>query len=378
MDVDGDGQYNYLAGDYPKIKGEQMLWMVLNDMSGPKTQTGTLGIGLEIHLSAYAYVRGTEVDNMQFYDYKIHNYGSQALDSTRVALWADIDLGDYRDDYIGFDSSRRLGYAYNGKAVDGTGAPGHYGANPPVSGIALLRTVGDSGTRRVSVGAFTYFSSGMFAPEIQYPQTAIEFYRYMSGTNRLGQPFTNDFTGQCNVYTRGYGSGPACPTVWTGDPAVSPTWSELCSNNPPGDRRFVLSSAPFHMPAGSVQGVAFALVISPNGGGPNVNLNEIRSTADTAYHLYNNPVYATGVKDAPVFSGIVLLPNPAGAELKVQNLPSAATSARVLDVMGRTISVPVQQRGSEMILQTAALVPGVYMLQLTSGETTETHRFVKQ
>ena len=201
----------------------------------------------------------------------------------------------------------------------------------------------------------------------------------MSGTNRFGQPFTNDYTGQCGTATKGYGSGPACATLWTGDPSVNPSWSECCSNNPPGDRRFILSSAPFQMPVGSVQEVAFALVIAPGGGGcPNVDLTNIRATADTALRIYNNPVYATAVRNGSAFSGIVLAPNPAGNELRVQNMPAAATAVRVFGLTGRAIILPVQQRGTELVLQTAALAPGVYMLQMISGEATEIRRFVKQ
>ncbi len=177
VDVDGDGKYNYLAGDYPKIKGDQMLWMAFNDVARTKTQSVTGPIGLEFHLSAYAYVRGTIADNIQFYEYKVHNYGPLVLDSTVVSVWSDIDLGYPYDDYIGFDSSRRLGYVYNATPVDGNGAPGHYGANPPISGVTLLRTVGDGASGRVPTGAFTYFTLGTGTPlEIADPVIGSEFY----------------------------------------------------------------------------------------------------------------------------------------------------------------------------------------------------------
>ncbi len=369
VDVDGDGAYNYLAGDYPKIKGEQMLWMVFNDMAYTKTQSSSIGMGLEIHLSAYAYNRGTIADNIQFYEYKIHNYGFDDIDSTRVSIWADMDLGFANDDYIGFDSSRRLGYTYNATLIDGNGAPGHYGANPPISGIALLRAIGDNGASRVPIGGFTYFNNGSANPLPcnQDPGNAPEFYNMMSGTDRCGQPFINPLTGQ------------ATTTLFPGNPSNNSQWSECSQSNAQGDRRFILSSAPFQMQAGTTKEVAFALVISPDGGGcPNTDISGIQQTTDTAYAYYDNPPAPAGVKNTSPFSGISLSPNPAQTELNVQNLPSANTTIQVLDVTGKTISLPIQQRGTEVIVQTTTLAPGMYLLQIANSEATETRRFIKE
>src|SRR5690606_24091666 len=38
IDVNNDNIYNALDGDYPDIKGEQMLWWIINDNSAPHTQ----------------------------------------------------------------------------------------------------------------------------------------------------------------------------------------------------------------------------------------------------------------------------------------------------------------------------------------------------
>ncbi len=369
VDVDGDGKYNYLAGDYPKMKGEQMLWTAFNDMADVKTQSGSKGMGLEVHLSAYAYARGTKADDIQFYEYKVHNYGPNAMDSVRVAIWSDGDLGYYADDYIGFDSGRRIGYVYNAKTVDGNGAPGHYGANPPIAGIVLLKAVGDYGRSRVPTGAFSYFSSNTGGTPhcATSPGIAPEFYNLMSGTDRCGQPFLNPITGQ------------ATTTIFSGNPANAAEWSECSQYNPPGDRRFILSSAPFQMAAGAVAEVAFALVVSPNAGGcPSVDISGLQQTADTAYYLYDHPAYATSVKDLTAFSGIVLSPNPAGAELRIQNVPVASPSVRVMDITGKVILLPTEKRGTEIVFRTATLAPGVYLLQISNGEATEIRRFVKE
>ena len=42
VDVDNDGNYNPLNGDYPKIKGNQSIWWVMNDNGNRKGFGGNL------------------------------------------------------------------------------------------------------------------------------------------------------------------------------------------------------------------------------------------------------------------------------------------------------------------------------------------------
>jgi hypothetical protein len=365
VDVDGDGKYNYLMGDYPRIKGAQMLWAIYNDMGGAKTQSGSRGLGLEVQLSAYAYVRGTLADNIQFYEYKLFNRGATSIDSARVSIWSDMDLGYSADDYIGFDSARRMGYVYNATATDGSGGAGHYGANPPISGIVLLKTVGDLNGNRVPAGAFVNFVQGAGSPACsQDPIVAKDFYYLSAGYNKCGQPFLNPVTGQPSK------------TIYPDHPAMAGGWSACAQGTPPGDQRFVLASAPFRMAAGSSYEMAFALVVSPTGGGcPNVNLTGIRATADTAFKLYNQSPAA--VQGPAAFGSLMLYPNPVQSSLTLSGLP-AATTIRVLDVTGKVLTVPQHKSGDALLLNTSALSSGVYLLQLTDAYTTEIRRFVKE
>ncbi len=55
VDLNGDGIYNPLNGDYPEIKGDQMLWWVMNDNFGTHRETDGVALGIEIHSKAYAY-----------------------------------------------------------------------------------------------------------------------------------------------------------------------------------------------------------------------------------------------------------------------------------------------------------------------------------
>jgi hypothetical protein len=47
--MNGDGHYNCLQGDYPLIKGDQIIWWVFNDNYNKHTETGSLhNMGIEV------------------------------------------------------------------------------------------------------------------------------------------------------------------------------------------------------------------------------------------------------------------------------------------------------------------------------------------
>jgi hypothetical protein len=170
-DVDGDGEYNPLAGDYPYydidnslcntktptmdesiegsivgsiladqvIKGDQTLWWVFNDKGNIHTESGGAAIGLEIRAQAFAFATNDEVNNMTFYSYEIINRSTFELTGTYFSPWVDTDLGYGFDDFVGSDVGRGLGYCYNGNAVDGSGEPEAYGDQPPAIGVDFFQ-----------------------------------------------------------------------------------------------------------------------------------------------------------------------------------------------------------------------------------------------
>ena len=72
-----------------------------------------------------------------FVGYKIINKSGVELDSMYVAQWADPDLGFAGDDAIGCDTTRSLGFVYNGKASDVNFAS--LNLPPPSAGFDFLQ-----------------------------------------------------------------------------------------------------------------------------------------------------------------------------------------------------------------------------------------------
>ncbi|NLA25679.1 MAG: T9SS C-terminal target domain-containing protein, partial [Bacteroidales bacterium] len=158
-DVDGDGYYNPLMGDFPyyefpnegitddpdcirprnrmpKLFGDHTLWWVYNDRGNIHTETGGDPIGMEFRAQAFAFSTNDELNDMTFYNYNIINRSTYTLYETYFGVWTDADLGGAVDDYTGCDVERGLGYVYNGDDFDDDhrGSLG-YGAQPPAIGI---------------------------------------------------------------------------------------------------------------------------------------------------------------------------------------------------------------------------------------------------
>lgn len=150
VDLNNDGIYNPTNGDYPKIKGDQAIWFVFNDMLGNHMESGSVNkIGLEVHAMAYSYYCPTihdsdqAINNTTFYEFKIFNRSTNILDSTNIGLWIDADLGYYNDDYIGCNVENNFAYLYNGDNFDQSalGLNG-YGNNHAFQSYQILKGPG--------------------------------------------------------------------------------------------------------------------------------------------------------------------------------------------------------------------------------------------
>ena len=105
LDLNSNGIYEPLLGEYPDVKGDQALWWVFSDNGPAHTETNGKPLGVEIHAMAFAYNRGTLIDNVVYFDYTVTNKSANNYSNFRLALFDDIDLGYYQDDFIGYDST---------------------------------------------------------------------------------------------------------------------------------------------------------------------------------------------------------------------------------------------------------------------------------
>lgn len=311
-DVDGNGIYNPEGGDYPAkdlntpLPGDQYIWWVFNDKGNVKGESQTEGIGIEVQASAFAFASKDFLNDATFYNYRLINRGNLTLDSTYISTWTDADLGYYKDDFIGCDTSRGLGILYNGKSTDGNGAPAEYGSTVPMVGVDFFKgpiktydSAGFTVQRELKMEAFTYYNNTGSAT-IGNPQNGVQIYNYMTGTTRSGEFFSRDFNG-AGTPSQAFGSGPRTKFVFTGDADPSKgEWSECTCGNAYDDRRFVHSSGAFKLLPGVVNDITIGVVwVADVGGCPNTSFKKIRAADDVAQALFNNDFQTIEGPEAP-------------------------------------------------------------------------------
>ena len=146
VDVGGDKIYDPKKGDYPDMKGDEMLWWVMNDKGGQHSESKGNAMGIEVQCEAYAFKSSnTAINNTIFLDYKIINRSATDLDTAYVSLWTDFDIGNPFDDYIGSAPKLSAYFGYNGTPYDAV-----YGSNPPVESVVFLKD---------SISRFLYYKN---------------------------------------------------------------------------------------------------------------------------------------------------------------------------------------------------------------------------
>jgi hypothetical protein len=386
VDVNGDGIYEPLLGEYPAIRGDQALWWVFSDNGPAHTETKGRPLGIEVHAMAYAYSRGTLIDDVIYYDYEIFSHSINFYHNFRIGMFDDMDLGYYGDDYIGFDSSHRMGVTYNGTTCDGcsAGSPvNSYGRDIPIAGVSMIVLPGDSASSVAPAGSFTTYTND--ASVFGNPVADTAYDHYLRSENRAGQHFTNTFSGAglpCLVQ----GAGPNTNYLYTGDPSNPGQWSECNCNNDPGDRRFIIASNDFSVLPGSVNHVVMALVTTnpdTNNACPQASFANIKTVADTAWYIYNNPLPPlppSGVSMVNLNSRIALYPNPAHNQLFIESSASsnATETIEIYNIIGQKEKVTFNKTANTSVADISALPAGLHIVMYNDGVGQANVKFVKE
>jgi hypothetical protein len=230
VDVNGDNQYNAYDGDYPKIKGDEMLWWIYNDDT-IHTSSNANRLKAEIACSAYGYdcSANSELYNTLFIEFEITNRSNFTYDSLIVGLWSDIDLGCWIDDFTGIDTLSNAFYAYNDGPNDGASGCGNYpiyGNSVPIQSISFLNH---------DIASFGYETNAGIGSNPPQPIQPMHFHNMLRGFWADGTPiYTNS-----NGYQQSGFS--ATKKAFTGNPNDPFDWS-MCSSNLPGDDLMVLGT----------------------------------------------------------------------------------------------------------------------------------------
>ncbi|KAA9327360.1 T9SS type A sorting domain-containing protein [Adhaeribacter soli] len=384
VDVNHDGLYSPNLGDYPDIKGDQALYLILNDKGGTKSPASP-SMNAEIHVMYYGFEDPTNrpLYNTLFSQYRIINRGQINLQDFYAGIWVDFDLGFYNDDFVGCDTLNNRFYVYNGDNEDEDTAyiPSHgstwpwqlyyangYGLKPPVQSVIFLDH---------KMSHFLYYDNTS-NPVNGNPSTSQDYYNYLKAYWRNNTPLTYGGYGmdQQNI---------PVAYMWPGNPATGAGWSEVNTltnppQNTPQDRRGIGSIGPFNLPAGQELKFTVAYTFSRD---PNAtdNLPVAAQDAVAVQNFFRNGLLPSS-KPLQTKEVLKLYPNPASDLLQVQ-LPTRFNSKEakiiITDNLGRTVlAAKVHQGENTVHLNIASLSKGIYQVSVTSENHTATGRLVKQ
>lgn len=431
IDNNNDGIYNPYDGDYPKIKGQQTVYRISNDMRWQPTNNKTMKT--EIHLMAYAYncPSDSAINNTVFVDYTIYNRSNLIYDSTYIGMWTDFDIGGSSDDYVGCDVARSTFYGYNGDNDDegGNGVTG-YGNHPPAQGATFLKGAeqdndgidnplttnvaqayaqngivypalgngfGDAITDNEHWGMehFNYYNigGGQFLGDGD-PANTSDYYNYLRGFWRDSTQIV--WGGNGNSGSSGGIDAAKYMFPGTSDPLFYGTygvpqtpnnWSELNAENPSGDRRGLGSSGPFTFEPDSSVEITLAFVFGRDyqntGNMAGVVVMQERIDSIRSYYLNDFTNTACGLalnvdKKAENDNLLQVYPNPFNQQITINyELETLQAKLHIYNVFGKLIQQQLITK-NQTIIDLSQQANGIYFIRLIDGKTNITKKVMKQ
>ncbi len=390
-DVNGDGRYDP-AIDIPGEPGAaQTLWYVANDLDSTLTNdlAGSPPIGLEMQKTIWAYVRRSgALTTSIFTRTRLINKSGATLDSMFLSFWSDPDLGYAGDDAVGYDSTRNLGYVYNGSAPDEV-----YGTAIPAAGFALLEgpTIPGGpldtamvafrprpGIRNLPITSFLAFWPSYFDVwPLLGPGTTLPWFRCLNGlVHATGSLCINPVTNQPTRF------------ILTGDPVTGTGWVDLTYGIMAGDRSMMMSTGPFTMADGDTQ-EAIVVQVAATGTDRLSSITALRTAVDRlrpGFFDIAAPGGSTPPAPPPEAPAAFALwqnyPNPfnSGTIISAQWPVESRVRVTIYDMIGRQVGVLVDglfPAGKYSFpFRGEKLATGVYLYRITAGSFSASRKLV--
>ena len=418
VDVNQNGIYDPLTGgDYPKIKGDQMLYHIYNDAGGVHTETNSSGMmGLEIHQSSFAYSCSNIADSLNalnyttFYEFEIINRSDTLVDSTYIGFWNDVDLGNYQDDYLGCNVKENYGYIYNGDTYDddGSGIVGYHEYLPCFSTAIIASPPAfqndgkdnnhngtiDEANEDVGMSSFMLINNNSSIVNGNPLSDPAHYYNYLQGKWKDGSTLkygTNGTDGSVSTTfmfpgdsdPNGFGLGGSI-----NNPIPQNPWTETSGGNVPGDRRFIIGSGPFRIAPKDTAKIVYAMVFSVDSAVTgDINHNVIKSEQDVrrirqwyknnqfTTCTNNNTVNVATIKNSNSF--IKAYPNPTHDFYTIEKSVFEFAQLEIKDILGKTLLAD-EMRTTKHTVDVSTFAPGIYFIKVTTANQQQTIKVIKQ
>lgn len=362
-DVNGDGVYNPMAGDYPDVPGDDNMWWVFNDAGGIHFNTNAEPLNIEIQALAYGFAPPDDelINNTTFYDFKLINRGFEVVDSVSISLWLDVDLGCPVDDRIGCIPEESIAYVYNEDDTDGENeCICGFGVNtycnvPPIFAFKQLAGPLDDNGQELGMTSFmTYFDqSNNIPPNMTKPELAPEIYNYMNGRWRDNEQPTDP-------------EGNPTSFLYPGNPADTTEWSMCTDGFSQDDRRMMMNTGPFRLDPGEINRVAYAAFWRRDVPHPCPDITPILEACEKIDDFFEDVVSSTTEHAAPSNLAVNIYPNPMvnTARLSLTDHSQEILAFHLYDSYGRQLSPRAELFLNEISLEKGMLDNGIYFYEI--------------
>ena len=397
IDVNGDGVYDPLQGDYPDLLGNQVAFSVTSLLKGVSTNIES-SVGVMIKTEVILLpptINDSYVNRVILVKQSFKNQTFEDLDTCNIGIWQDVDLGYPGDDFVQYDLPRVMGVTYNGDDYDESTAI-HQGfeANPPAFGCSFLDSPVafpndgidndhdgsvDELDEKVSCSYFFNFTD--LSIKTGFPQTISQAFNSLSGLWKDGTPLTYDLRNGISplgTSIAGIFSAPACRYLYPGEsdttgfgvggnlqnPQPLPPWIEESAGNPSRDRNSIMCAGPFSLASGQEVSLTYALLVSKPGMdtlGAAGGFNNLLADYDSLIAAYQT---LTSIREQAPFSSITigLTPNPAQTQTRISSTQPLTNHRYILrDMLGRTL----MEGAADAPIQTGALPAGSYQVTVS-------------
>lgn len=371
VDVNDDGIYDPLDGDYPDVPGDQAVWWIYNDQKTHE-QTGSVPMGIQVGVTAYAYTQ-EPLQYTTFYKYNLLNASSINYQDFFIGQWLDIDLGCFENDYVGCSPEENLAYAYNGKSEAET-CPNGYGEDLPIVAWKIMEGPLDDQGQELGMHSFRYYGSDFTVQG--NPQEPNHYYYYLKGTWLDDVPMT--YGGN------GYGGTEETLFMFPSNPSESGAeyWSECSIETDPYDRKFLASMGPFALPANATKSFTFAIIWSNDNQDLCPDITGFAADANEIKDLHEQILaeMASGISEENDASiNLKFYPNPMEDQITF-NWSSSNFRADVLSIhsldgkLQRMLEITDQ---NQLVLPRGNLTAGIYVYALQGeGNRVFTGKFI--
>jgi hypothetical protein len=397
-DINNNGIYDQ-GIDIPGVpNSSQTIFICLTDAFSASHNSGEgFGGGItsplmmsEVHFTAFTYSNDNSAD-VQYLKWEVINKCQYAWNNTFFSIVCDPDVGYPSDDFIGCDTARDLGFAYNSTDNDQ-----YYGAHPPAFGIALLRSAFNHQTGdTLGLTSFTFFTDNYNVPppcESDPSGEPYSAYLNMTGVKKDSTPFLDP------TITSGSRKTKFC---YPGDPESNIGWTEakgsvqncngdtsmtnVITTNPGGDRRFIMSTGSYGLTIQpNEKQIIYAAQMVKRGISYKNSVTVLKLYCDSIRNIYHNTIGIKKIESAmpEKFYLGQNYPNPFNPVTTITyDLPiSTYVDIRLYDITGKEIQRLVNERqtaGTYKITFDASELPsGIYFYRMTTPTFTESKKMV--